>query len=164
MKIGQLAQATGTQVETIRFYEREGLLPLPPRTEGNYRMYDAVHVARLAFIRHCRCLDMTLDEIRVLLRFKDAPQAACGEVDTLLEGHIGHVVTRIRELRALEKELRGLRAQCQPAGPSGDCGIIQGLEQAARTHDHAAAAHQDPHLHGAHKALGSGARRRRGQT
>lgn len=163
MKIGQLAAATGTQVETIRYYEREGLLPVPPRTEGNYRVYGAAHVDRLAFIRHCRCLDMTLDEIRVLLRFKDAPQAACGEVDALLDGHIGHVVARIHALRALEKELRGLRAQCAP-GPqgevAGDCGILQGLEEAARSHDHATAARQEPHLHGAHKAIAAGARRR----
>ena len=154
MKIGQLAQAAGTQVETIRYYEREGMLPAPPRTEGNYRVYDASHVARLAFIRHCRCLDMTLDEIRVLLRFKDAPGAACGEVDDLLEGHIGHVAARIRELRALEKELRGLRAQCAPGEPGADCGILQGLEQAARSHDHATGVRQEGHLHGAHQAVG----------
>lgn len=162
MKIGQLAQATGTQVETIRFYEREGLLPVPPRTEGNYRMYDAGHMARLAFIRHCRCLDMTLDEIRVLLRYKDAPQGPCGEVDTLLDGHIGHVVARIRELRALEKELRGLRAQCVAGEAAGDCGILQGLEQGARSHDHGAGAGlgAQAHLHGAHKAAGGGARRK----
>ena len=71
MKIGQMAQATGTQVETVRYYEREGLLPVAGRTHGNYRVYDDSHVQRLSFIRHCRCLDMTLDEIRVLLRFKD---------------------------------------------------------------------------------------------
>lgn len=88
MKIGELAKAAGTQVETIRYYEREGLLPLANRTEGNYRVYDSAHAQRLAFIRHCRCLDMTLDEIRVLLRFKDAPKDNCGEVDQLLEAHI----------------------------------------------------------------------------
>ncbi|MCV6070998.1 MerR family transcriptional regulator, partial [Escherichia coli] len=69
MKIGELAQTAGTGVETVRFYEREGLLPLPARSSGNYRVYNGEHVDRLAFIRHCRSLDMTLDEIRVLLRF-----------------------------------------------------------------------------------------------
>ena len=73
MKIGELAKATGTQTETIRYYEREQLLPTAKRTESNYRVYDGSHVERLAFIRHCRSLDMTLDEIRVLLHFKDAP-------------------------------------------------------------------------------------------
>lgn len=66
MKIGELAKATGTAIETIRFYEREELLPVTPRSEGNYRIYGAVHTERLAFIRHCRSLDMALDEIGVL--------------------------------------------------------------------------------------------------
>ena len=77
MKIGELAKAAHTQVETIRYYEREGLLPETARTDGNYRMYAEEHVDRLSFIRHCRGLDMTLDEIRVLLRFKDAPHGLC---------------------------------------------------------------------------------------
>jgi Cd(II)/Pb(II)-responsive transcriptional regulator len=153
MKIGQLAQATGTQADTIRYYEKQGLLPSPSRTEGNYRVYGAAHVERLAFIRHCRCLDMTLDEIRVLLRFKDAPGASCGEVDALLDGHIGHVVARIRELRALEKELRGLRLQCAPGQAAGDCGILEGLEKAALAHDHGGAVRRpQAHVHGAHRA------------
>lgn len=138
MKIGELAKTTGTPVETIRYYEREGLLPEAGRTEANYRVYDQTHAQRLAFIRHCRCLDMTLDEIRVLLRYKDAPAADCGEVDQLLDAHIGHVVARIRELKALEKELRALRASCPDARASADCGILGGLERAAQAHDHAA--------------------------
>ena len=71
MKIGELATATQTPVDTIRYYEREGLLPAAPRSSGNYRLYRTEHVERLGFIRHCRSLDMTLREIRVLLRFKD---------------------------------------------------------------------------------------------
>ena len=73
MKIGILAEATGTPVETIRFYEREGLLPPPARAENNYRMYLPVHVERLAFVRQCRNLDMTLDEIRALLALRESP-------------------------------------------------------------------------------------------
>ena len=68
MKIGELATLTNTQIETIRYYEREGLLAEPRRSEGNYRIYGSAHAERLSFIRHCRGLDMTLDEIRVLLR------------------------------------------------------------------------------------------------
>jgi DNA-binding transcriptional MerR regulator len=75
MRIGDLAEATGTAVETIRFYEREGLIPAAQRADNNYRMYTAAHAERLAFIRHCRNLDMTLDEIRTLLRLRDAPLA-----------------------------------------------------------------------------------------
>jgi DNA-binding transcriptional MerR regulator len=73
MKIGELARLVGTNVETIRYYERDGLLPEISRTEGNFRIYGEAHAERLSFIRNCRSLDMTLDEIRVLLRFKDSP-------------------------------------------------------------------------------------------
>ena len=95
MKIGELAGLTRTQVETIRYYEREGLLPTPDRTGGNYRIYGESHVERLAFIRNCRNLDMTLDEIRVLLRFRELPDENCGEVNALLDEHIGHVAERV---------------------------------------------------------------------
>lgn len=153
MKIGQLAQTTGTQAETIRYYERLGLLAAPTRTHANYRVYGEDHIERLAFIRHCRCLDMTLDEIRILLQFKDAPSENCGEVDRLLDEHIGHVVLRVRELKALEKELRGLRRQCTRDRSARDCGILDGLEKAARAHDHMAKGH-DRHVRGTHKEVG----------
>ncbi len=131
MRIGELAQASATTIETIRFYEREGLLASPARTEGNYRIYTAAHADRLGLIRQCRNLDMTLDEVRVLLRFKDQPQADCGQVNDLLDQHIGHVAQRIRELRALEGELRTLRRQCTAPHAVADCGILQGIEDAA---------------------------------
>ena len=131
MKIGELAVAAQTPVETIRYYEREGLLPPAPRSQGNYRIYAPEHVERLAFVRHCRSLDMALDEIRVLLRFKDAPQAECGEVNTLLDQHIGHVATRIRQLKQLEKDLKALRAQCDGVGVAAHCSILTDLAQSA---------------------------------
>ncbi|MBY4899251.1 Cd(II)/Pb(II)-responsive transcriptional regulator [Cupriavidus sp. AU9028] len=132
MKIGELAQATGTGVETIRFYERERLLPTPTRSSSNYRVYLSEHVDRLAFIRHCRSLDMTLDEIRVLLRFKDAPEEDCREVNSLLDAHIRHVTHRIRELKALERDLKQLRSQCGRARDAKDCGILEGLTKTAQ--------------------------------
>ena len=104
MKIGELARKTGMQVETIRYYEKEGLLPKIGRTGSNYRVYTDVHVDRLLFIRHCRSLDMTLDEIRVLLHFKDMPKESCDRVNALLDEHIGHVAERIRDLKKLEEE------------------------------------------------------------
>lgn len=133
MRIGALSEATGTPVETIRFYEREGLLPAAPRADNNYRQYTHTHADRLAFIYQCRNLDMTLDEIRALLRFKDAPQQDCGEVDALLDAHIGHVATRIRELRALQKELKVLRGRCGEAHGADPCGILSGLDDATVT-------------------------------
>ncbi|HJV70106.1 Cd(II)/Pb(II)-responsive transcriptional regulator [Ideonella sp.] len=146
MRIGELAQASGTPVETIRFYEREGLLPTPARSGGNYRIYGEAHAERLGFIRQCRGLDMTLAEVRMLLGFRDAPQADCGQVNALLDAHIGHVAARIRELRALEKTLRELRACCNVPNAAADCGILQGLEAAARP----ATAAGRRHVRGAH--------------
>lgn len=148
MKIGELAKATGSLVETIRFYEREGLLPQAERTEGNYRIYGQDHAERLAFIRNCRNLDMTLNEIRALLRFKDAPTENCGEVNALLDEHIGHVADRIRELKALEKNLKVLRLQCQEASASKDCGILQGLSDSPETSSRKSP--RSLHVHGSH--------------
>ena len=127
MKIGEIAATTNTPVETIRYYEREGLMPEAARSQSNYRVYDSAQVERLAFIRRCRGLDMTLDEVRALLRFIDQPGPDCGDVNALLDEHIGHVTQRIAELRKLEKELRLLRAQCDVAGAANACGILKGL-------------------------------------
>ncbi|MGM9488088.1 Cd(II)/Pb(II)-responsive transcriptional regulator [Ideonella sp. YS5] len=133
MKIGELAEVTGTPIETIRYYEREGLVPEPARSSGNYRIYDPAHADRLAFIRHCRALDMNLAEIRVLLRFRDAPGENCGEVNDLLDEHIGHVTQRMRELRSLDKELRALRELCVVARDAGHCGILNELSSPSRS-------------------------------
>ena len=139
MKIGELAKAARCKVETVRYYEREGLLPAPARSSGNYRMYGPAHVEALRFLRHCRSLDMTHEEIRTLLAFRNAPDQNCGEVNALLDEHIGHVAHRIRELRALERELKSLRGQCQAVQAASDCGIMQSLARdaghAARTND-----------------------------
>ncbi|WP_326542088.1 Cd(II)/Pb(II)-responsive transcriptional regulator [Pseudorhodoferax sp.] len=146
MKIGQLATATDTPVETIRYYERAGLLPAAPRTEGNYRDYADAHVQRLSFIRHCRALDMALDEIRTLLQFQDAPGGDCTGVNALLDAHIGHVAQRIRELRALERQLHALRGQCRDAHPTEDCGILKSLGEEPAPRVHA----RTRHLQGVH--------------
>ncbi len=132
MKIGALASTTGCQVQTIRYYEQQGLLAEPARTGANYRLYDDAHVERLRFIRHCRSLDMSLDEIRVLLRFRDAPAENCARVNELLDEHVGHVARRIAELQALERQLKELRGLCSIARPVTDCGIMRGLTAKAR--------------------------------
>lgn len=144
MKIGDLATASGTAVDTIRYYEREGLLPAPGRTQGGFRVYEAPHLERLQFIRYCRGLDMSLDEVRVLLRVKDAPGGDCGDVNALLDEHIGHVSRRIKELRALEKQLKYLRQRCAEAQSAEQCGILAGLAAAAQEGAPAPAA---PHSH-----------------
>jgi Cd(II)/Pb(II)-responsive transcriptional regulator len=132
MKIGELSAASATAIETIRYYEREGLLPSPARTQGNFRIYETQHLERLQFIRYCRSLDMSLDEVRALLKFKDAPAESCGDVNDLLDEHIGHVSRRIRELRTLERHLKELRQRCCEARTAQECGILSELTQASK--------------------------------
>lgn len=146
MKIGELAAATGTPIETIRYYERDGLLPAPERSEGNFRIYDETHLRRLTFVRHCRALDMNLDEIRVLLKFRDGADGDCSEVNALLDEHIGHVQERIRELRSLDKDLSTLRDQCKEAQAPSQCGILNGLACVATAGSPRAASHVG-HVH-----------------
>ncbi|WP_219063614.1 Cd(II)/Pb(II)-responsive transcriptional regulator [Pseudomonas sp. UMAB-08] len=127
MKIGELAKLTDCQVETIRYYEREGLLPPPARSDGNYRVYTQAHVERLTFIRNCRSLDMTLEEIRSLLSLRDSPQDQCENVNALIDEHIQHVNARVASLQALQAQLLELRQRCID-GTLEHCGILQQLE------------------------------------
>lgn len=127
MKIGELAERSGCLVETIRYYERIGLLMPPKRTGNNYRSYEEQHSERLSFIRHCRTLDMTLDEIRVLLVFRDHPQNECAGVNDLLDSHIVHIAERIRALTTLEAQLRSLRSRCVKADTASSCAILRAL-------------------------------------
>ena len=151
MKIGELSTASATPIETIRYYEREGLLPPPARTGGNFRIYEPPHLERLQFIRYCRGLDMSLDEVRVLLRFKDEPSGDCGDVNALLDEHIGHVSRRIKELRSLERELKELRLRCGAARAADKCGILAGLAEAAQDPAAATAATKEhSHLRSVH--------------
>lgn len=117
IKIGELAKRTGATVETIRYYEKEGLLPEPSRSAGNYRLYNDTHIERLQFILHCRTLDMTLDEVRVLLQYWDDPDRDCGNVDALLDEHIEAVEVRIEELMQLKQHLMDLRKNAYLAHP-----------------------------------------------
>lgn len=129
MKIGQLAKLAQTPVETIRYYEREALLPEPQRSAANYRHYQQPHLERLLFIRQCRALDLSLAEIRTLLEVKDSPNAACDTANQVLDEHIQHVETRIHELQELAQQLRQLRSQCQSESTASDCGILQSISQ-----------------------------------
>lgn len=156
MQIGELAKRAHCQVETIRFYEREGLLPVPARSSANYRLYGDVHLERLTFIRYCRSLDMTLEEIRTLLVFRDAPEQNCGEVNALLDEHIGHVAARIAELQGLAEQLKNLRQQCQQAEAAKDCGILNelaseaGASSVATNAEESKPRHDHSHIPGAH--------------
>ena len=127
IKIGELAKRTGATVETIRYYEKGGLLPEPSRSSGNYRLYNEVHMERLQFILHCRTLDMTLDEVRILLEYWDEPDKECGNVNSLLDEHIRTVETRMNELEQLEKHLTALRQKCMSEASAKSCGILNTL-------------------------------------
>ncbi|RHW21011.1 Cd(II)/Pb(II)-responsive transcriptional regulator [Pseudomonas jilinensis] len=129
MKIGELARHTGCPVETIRYYEREGLLPAPARSASNYRLYGQAHVERLGFIRHCRVLDMSHEEIRQLLALRDDPQSPCDSVNDLIDAHIGHVETQMASLQALHQQLVELRHRCSGHNDTGHCGILNELEK-----------------------------------
>jgi len=127
MKIGELAQVAQCTVETVRYYEKEGLLPEPARTPGNFRVYGAEHLERLRFIRNCRALDMSHEEIHTLLKLADQPTAGCGAVNAVFDQHIAHVDERIRELSQLKQQLATLRLQCQTEQAVDACGILHGL-------------------------------------
>lgn len=141
-RIGELASEFEMPVETIRYFEREGLMPAPARSDGNYRLYDGSHRDRLRFIVHCRSLDMNHVEIRRLLQLRDNPEQNCKEVNTLLDEHIEHVTKRIVAMQAMRKQLRAMRAQCSVPGEVDTCGILNELSllpvktatAAAKTH------------------------------
>lgn len=140
MRIGELARATGVEVETVRFYERSGLLPAPVRQANGYRAYGARHLERLAFIRHCRALDMPLADIARLLDFNDHPRSDCGDVNTLIDAQLARVRARLASMRALEAQLAALRSRCREPHATQECGILHELVAAA--HGEACACHE----------------------
>ena len=131
MKIGEVAKRSGCSVETIRFYEREGLLEAPLRTDNGYRRYSSAHLVQLNFIRHCRSLGMGLPDVRTLLDLQAHPDLACDEISRLIESHIDQVHQQISMLRVLEEQLHSLRETCHAKTNVAECGIMRNLEQAA---------------------------------
>jgi Cu(I)-responsive transcriptional regulator len=124
--IGELAGATDTKVETIRYYERIGLLAKPARTAGNYRSYEAPHVARLGFVRRARALGFSLDQVRDLLSLSDQKDRSCAQVDAIAQQHLADVDAKISALKNLKRELGSLIRQCH-SGTIADCRIIDAL-------------------------------------
>ena len=124
--IGDLAKRTGTKVETIRYYERIGLLPAPARTGGDYRAYDEGHVGRLSFIRRARDLGFPLDDVRELLSLSDRRDRSCAAVDVIARQHLAEVERKLADLTMLRDELAGIIGQCRQ-GTIADCRIIEAL-------------------------------------
>jgi Cu(I)-responsive transcriptional regulator len=127
MTIGDLAKATGVKVVTIRYYEQAGLLPVPPRTEGNYRTYKTEHLRRLQFIRRLRDVGFTLEQVRDLLRLASNRNQSCADVDRITNEHLVTVEEKIRDLQTLAAELRRLSRCCKGGGQIAECRIIEAL-------------------------------------
>ena len=124
--IGALSEQTNCNIETIRYYEREGLLPNPPRTEGGHRVYNEEHLKRLTFIRRSRELGFTLEDVRGLLRMVDGEHYTCTEVKDLTLEHLQNVRGKLADLKKLEKVLKRLAARCT-GDETPDCPIVEAL-------------------------------------
>lgn len=125
--IGDLSKATDTKVVSIRYYEKVGLLPAPPRTAANYRAYDREHMRRLGFIRRCRDLGFTLQQVRELLSLSADADRDCADVDRIATEHLAAVEQKITDLGRLAKGLRRLSTCCKGGGRVADCQIIEAL-------------------------------------
>jgi len=126
MKIGELANATATNVETVRYYEKIGLLAPPARSASNYRSYGNGHLARLSFIRRARDLGFTLEAVRELLTLSDNTDQSCEAVDQIASAHLAEVERKIADLSALRGELTRVLGSCRH-GTIADCKIIESL-------------------------------------
>lgn len=127
--IGKAAALSGVSAANIRFYEAQGLLAAGPRSANGYRGYTDGDIHQLRFIRLCRAMDMSLDEVRTLLNLDLAEKAGCAAANAALESHIAHVGERLAELQALQDDLVKLRACCDGSGPQ--CRIMQALHDRA---------------------------------
>lgn len=131
LTIGGLSKRSGCNIETIRYYERVGLLPPPPRSPGGHRLYEQAHVQRLTFVRRSRDLGFSLQDIRGLLALVDGDTVTCGEVRAVTLEHTRSIRRKIADLRQMERALRDIAAQCEGAD-SPDCPIIESLFVSAR--------------------------------
>jgi MerR family mercuric resistance operon transcriptional regulator len=135
LAIGTLARHTGTNVETIRYYERAGLWPAPVRSAGGYRLYGTAHLKRLSFIRRARALGFSIGEVRTLLRLADERKRPCAEVRVVADAHLADVRAKIADLRAMERVLTETVARCAK-GTGSHCPLIDALyrETSSPTH------------------------------
>ncbi|NIR58368.1 MAG: helix-turn-helix domain-containing protein [Gammaproteobacteria bacterium] len=126
MRIGELAAETGVNIETIRYYEREGILPRPARAANNYRSYSETHLRRLRFVRRARELGFTLDDVRVLLSMIERGDYTCAEVKSLGERHLADVRSKIADLQRMERTLAEVVSRCS-GGRTPDCSMLEAL-------------------------------------
>ena len=124
--IGKLSGQTDVGIETSRYYEKIGLLPSPPRSEGGHRLYNKQHVARLVLLRRSRKLGFSIEEIRTLVGLVEEGEYTCGEVRALTMQHLHNVREKIKDLRRLEQALVTISSQCD-GGVTQDCPILETL-------------------------------------
>ena len=134
--IGELAAETGVKVPTIRYYEGIGLLPAPPRTDGNQRRYDDGALGRLRFIAHARAMGFPMAELRAMLRIAGHKDAPCEDIDALVRARLTEIEERIARLTALKGELSGMLASHQH-GTVGECRVVEVLSD----HEHCGHSH-----------------------
>lgn len=132
VKIGELAKLTGCSVQSIRYYEKEKLLPSMRRSNGNFRLYDLATVEQLKFIKHCRNLDLSLAEILQLIELNQQPGMQCDDVNNMVDAHVEQVALRIKELQHLQKQLKSLRDSCSNDRTVKECGILQNLSESQK--------------------------------
>ncbi len=128
-RIGEAARRCGVSAANIRYYGREGLLQPQARAGNDYRLYSESDIHRLRFVRQCRAMDMSLDEVRSLPGLELSNKADCRAAREALDEHLGHVHARLAELKALEKDLQALRGRCDGRGTH--CRIIKALHELA---------------------------------
>ncbi|EQM88010.1 MULTISPECIES: MerR family transcriptional regulator [Stenotrophomonas] len=130
--IGQLARETGTKAETIRYYEKIGLLEAPARSGGNYRHYGQAARRRLAFVRRARELGFSIEQIRELIAFGEQAEHQCSSVDEVVKTHIDDIKRKVSDLLALQVELQCMLANCS-GGRVADCRVLGALQPARAT-------------------------------
>lgn len=127
MTIGELARSTGVHVETVRYYERCGLVPQPARRPSGYRVYSADSVARIRFIKNAQELGFSLAEIKKLLELRIDANTNCGEVRRQAQIKLSEINDKIRALQQMQQALLQLVAACEQGGPQGECPILDAL-------------------------------------
>ncbi|MBS0422566.1 MAG: helix-turn-helix domain-containing protein [Proteobacteria bacterium] len=126
MRIGELGKQSGTLVETIRYYEQVGLMPAPPRTQAGYREYRPEHLQRLIFLRRCRELGFSIEEIRSLLRLAEQRNQSCATVTRAATQHLNDIRGKLADLRQLAQGLQTMIDSCT-GGRIADCKILEAL-------------------------------------
>ena len=127
--IGKLAREAGVHLETVRYYERRGLLPKPARTESGYRQYGDEDVQRLRFIKRAQALGFSLREIKELLVLRVSPKTSCADIKRRAEAKLADIDDKLQQLRQIKRALKKVHASCNGRGPVSECSILAAFEQ-----------------------------------